>query len=1269
MKKKITVVGFLFCLFISNVFAKSPPLGTGALIPTNIMLMLDNSGSMAWDLSGNQLNSNSFLNNPTDINIDSKGNIYVWSSSNTVVEGKNYKLLVFNPDGTFKKAMIEYNQSGQAYFNQTCGKSYGSNPKFDIHNDQIYYLDTGYRTSVHVVDLNGNCIRTKQIEHQRYGSYMTPYMTIEVTDNHIYLGTGRCSFYCYNNATNQRDGQRGGGSITILTRSNLNKITSFGGQGSYYQHNLWGDQSDIAISPDGTKLAVVSKGASSVCLHNVSNGGTVISNSCTKVGGRPNGRPNQNYDRTWWKAWDYGGSYPDWHYDPFGVAFDSSNNVYVVDGPKHMIKKFNSSGTYVSKYGSRDCWAAGGDFCHPRGVFIDSSDNIWVADSYNHLVKQVSFNSSNVGSKVATLSTEPVSRMDIARKVIKRIVSNTELTSSANFGLMEWGHPYRSIRWNAAYRYDTWRYNYYGTRIRVPVSADGAKKIFTDVDNVFAGGGTYLAPALNIAKNYFANGHSGFSSPRIPGAKCQSNYLIVISDGVWASHNQVRGITRDLKSQYEIKTFSVGFAVSSLSSSTKQRYVDLAVDGGTVSPLYADNEAEMIAKLTDAIKQVVSGSLTFNNPAIMSDVQKGDFIYQSTFKYSKNTQWEGHLKKHKFNSSTGQIGTTEWDAADKLNSKSSSSRNLWTAGIGIEGTNNFTTSYRDQLKNLLFPDNLYPTTQSAPTSSQVDGLINFIRGDDVFDEDGDSNTSESRHKLADIYHANVNVVGPVDGVSNSNDGTVNYDKKTSYYNYLNNYGNFKTGNSCGEACNTRSEVVIAGANSGILHAFDSKDGNELWGYIPPNVIGKLKTMITNKDNASNPIYGIDGTATIKDIFFDDTTDNVDNPRWRTILMSALGAGGHGYFAIDITNIKSPKHLFAIENDTFNNTVKIWDSSERVKEYGYTPGIPMGNPGVDYQKLGEAWSAPYIFRIKHNGKDKWVAAVGGGFNGATNPNYGSVVYIIDIEGEGEILKTINITDTSSSNIVNSIPADLTIITADQTQKANYHGAMIYAADLEGKITKINATDKGNMFDQTVLFNAESNSSNGRYIYDSLEATINNDKLWLYFGTGDKHRLQTKNSNVRNRLYGIKDKDFPNHRPVLPAGDVSQCKTGKNNCPTDNDLGWYKDLDNSKKVTAKPTIDNDLVYFPIYEPLDAAKICDAGNALLYSSSSTCGDASFRKIGSGVLSEVLVQKDNIIVGISGEASKDSDLKSKDNLVSLKSKSKKTDDKIIIDGWRQLD
>ena len=62
---------------------------------------------------------------------------------------------------------------------------------------------------------------------------------------------------------------------------------------------------------------MASKGASSVCLHDISSGGAYIS-FVQKVGGRPNGRPNQNYDRSWWIL-DYGGSYPDYHYDPYGA--------------------------------------------------------------------------------------------------------------------------------------------------------------------------------------------------------------------------------------------------------------------------------------------------------------------------------------------------------------------------------------------------------------------------------------------------------------------------------------------------------------------------------------------------------------------------------------------------------------------------------------------------------------------------------------------------------------------------------------------------------------------------------------------------------------------------------------------------------------------------------------------------------------------------------------------------------------------------------------
>ena len=141
-----------------------------------------------------------------------------------------------------------------------------------------------------------------------------------------------------------------------------------------------------------------------------------------------------------------------------------------------------------------------------------------------------------------------------------------------------------------------------------------------------------------------------------------------------------------------MKTFAVGFALGGANSN----YSTLATAGGTVKPLYAANETELLAKLTDAIKQAISGRLTFTTPAVMSDVSRNNFVYQSTFEYAKNMQWKGSLKKYKLNSN-GSFGAVQWDAADKLNAKSASSRNIWTPEIST-GINNFTTSNRDCFK-------------------------------------------------------------------------------------------------------------------------------------------------------------------------------------------------------------------------------------------------------------------------------------------------------------------------------------------------------------------------------------------------------------------------------------------------------------------------------------------------------------------------------------------------------------------------------------------
>ena len=238
--------------------------------------------------------------------------------------------------------------------------------------------------------------------------------------------------------------------------------------------------------------------------------------------------------------------------------------------------------------------------------------------------------------------------------------------------------------------------------------------------------------------------------------------------------------------------------------------------------------------------------------------------------------------------------------------------------LSTKSTNNFTTSYRDELKIQLFPN-------SSPTDDEVDDLINFIRGVDTYDEDVDSNTTEERHKLNDIYNSEILVVGPVTG-STDNDGSTNFQKKDAYYRSINKYNEFKYGTSCGGKCSERKEVVYAGSNGGMLHAFDASNGDELWAYIPPNLLGKLSSMISSTANQTNSIYGVDGSMAVKDIYYDDTpTNNKDDPSWKTILLGGLGAGGHGYFALDITDYNSPKHLFAILNDTFNNKVMHWDS--------------------------------------------------------------------------------------------------------------------------------------------------------------------------------------------------------------------------------------------------------------------------------------------------------------------------------------------------------
>ena len=1225
------IIIFLIILFSisGKVYSKNPPPGTGTSdVPANILIMLDNSGSMSARLSGAVQ-----IHYPVDVNVDNSGNIYV-------LEYWNNRIKKFDSSGNYITAFGGYGSNCNQWRNAR---------QFDIKDNVIYISDTSNYRFV-TLNLDGSCRTTRSVSHLR-----TSPIAMAVGGGWAWAsGTDRIASH-YTPSMYANPGQN---------------VYSNEGAGSSF---IWG----MSWNNSGSRIAYANYSKNQVRIAYRSGHQLVAQNSPYAS----NRVRNCNANR------------------PTDTAWDSAGNVYYTSVSRHAVYKINPDTCSETKLvGS---YSSSSGFRYPYGIEIDSSDNIFVTDYYNFTIRK--YNTG--GTETATIGGSNT-RLEAAKKVIKKIVSNTDLTSGANFGLMEWGSTYSSR-----------------TRIRVKISDTGAQQIYSDVDNITASGGTNLNNALNRARDYFTSGQVANWN-----LSCSMNYLIVISDGYWSSHSSVLQIADILNNSNNIKTFAVGFALGGANNN----YKTLAEKGGTTSPLYASNETELLAKLTDAIKQAISGRLTFTTPAVMSDVQKGDFVYQSTFEYEKNKQWKGSLKKYKLNSN-GSFGAVQWDAADKLNSKSASSRKLWTAGISSTGTNNFTTSNRDELKPLMFPS-------QSPTDTQVDNLINFIRGTDTYDQDADNNKTESIHKLADIYHSNLIVVGPPEA-STTSSNSLNFDKTDTAYRINNNYENFKNDNK------NRTELIYAGANNGILHAFKTSDGEELWGFIPPVLHENFERIPSSKANSTNPIYGVDGSPVVKDIYFDDTpNDSVNNPRWRTVLISGLGAGGNGIFALDVTDINNPKQLFAIKNDPTNKEVSHWGNSGAKNLYSYGVGSPPAE--FDYAKLGETWSTPRIIRIKVSGVDKWVAVFGAGYNGTVNPDVGSAVFVMDLEDEGRLLKKIEIEDqanvmrnyvfgTASNNtqtefnlsnyglqsyntsccklrlsghgdlgyrftgdlngdtmrnikltfdqappgrtnftvslvnktdIVNSIPADISLVTADGTDKANYNGAIAYVADLEGKVTKINLTDKGTLYDKTTLFNAQSTSDNGRYIYTRPNITINNDNnLWLYFGTGNTQKLQEQSSNIQNRLYGIKDTNFPNFTSVS-AGDISRCKTAPN-CPGPSDLGWYVNLQNAQKLTAEPTVDKNRVYFPIYEPTKSTNACNTGKAILTGYDTKCGNSVLNvNMGTGVLSKVVVQGDNLYVGIAGEANKNiKGFTSSENLITGKSEAKGTG-KVQIEAWREI-
>jgi type IV pilus assembly protein PilY1 len=118
----------------------------------------------------------------------------------------------------------------------------------------------------------------------------------------------------------------------------------------------------------------------------------------------------------------------------------------------------------------------------------------------------------------------------------------------------------------------------------------------------------------------------------------------------------------------------------------------------------------------------------------------------------------------------------------------------------------------------------------------------------------------------------------------------------------------------------RGVAVYVGANDGMLHAFSATDGAELFAYVPRTLIAALAPF---GDPAFAGRAYVDGSA--------GQGDALIGGRWRTVLVSGMGMGARGVFALDIT-----------EPSAFSQGMgALWEFTEQDDPgIGYVQGAPQ-----------------------------------------------------------------------------------------------------------------------------------------------------------------------------------------------------------------------------------------------------------------------------------------------------------------------------------------
>jgi type IV pilus assembly protein PilY1 len=745
-----------------------------------------------------------------------------------------------------------------------------------------------------------------------------------------------------------------------------------------------------------------------------------------------------------------------------------------------------------------------------------------------------------------------------------------------------------------------------------------------------------------------------------------------------------------------VKTHTIGYTIDNT-------FLANVAEAGGGTYKVANNAATLAEAFDDILNEVLKNPTSFVSPSLsvnaFNKLFNRDEVYFSLFSPLLAQAWPGNVKKFVLCSDTdpttgcefGEIMDSHTPAVAAIGSNAkikATARSYWSTvddgpevTVGAAGSKvpaphanrrvytytaaadgptsvDLTVSHIVQDSNSAITETLLGASGNHSSGiTERTAIINWMRGQDLEDEDSDNNTTENRWPFADALHSRPLTIS---------------------------YG--------GTTADPVIKIVV-GTNDGGLRMVNATTGEEEWIVYFPEFLDEQKTLM--EGNNGDHVYGVDGSPAAWTI--DNDNDGIieyaDGDR--VYLYIAMRRGGRNIYAFDITPT-SP-----ITNSSSATSIKprfMW----RI----------IGGAG-DFAKLGQTWSQPIVtdIRVKcpsgdstcddgtsaEDSKAKTVLIFAGGYDPRLDDNiddstwaaeddWGNAIYIVDpLTGERIwwASETGSGADLELANMKYAIPSDIAMIDANSDNGID----RLYVGDTRGQLWRIDLSDQidpdGNNANarngstSAYVFadvgctggsrasncSATSKQNRRKFFYPPDIAQVDDSDFsatpiydLITIGSGDredptdKHTDATSADEVHNRIYAFRDIHTNLGGPgssvaALTDADLYDATSNALQDGTDTDAkddlraadGWYINLTESagyigEKVLAKTVIFDGKLFVTTFVPSQdsAAVVCPTpseGTARLYTlhylnATATAADEERTvELGGGIPSELVV------------------------------------------------